>query len=61
MTAGLLMLVFGPAVWRRAVRLTRRSFEATSPMSLAEVHASRDQLRAEYAVKTRRLELGAGG
>ncbi|AXS41753.1 hypothetical protein [Breoghania sp. L-A4] len=57
LTAGLLMLLIGPAVWRRAVRLTRRAVEATTPMSLAEVHAARDQLRAEYAVETRRLEL----
>ncbi|WP_321333586.1 hypothetical protein [Breoghania sp.] len=61
LTAGLSMLVLGPALWRRAVRLTRRSFEATSPMTLAEARAARDQLRAEYAVKTRRLELGAEG
>ncbi len=57
LTAGLLVLLVGPAVWRRAVRLTRRAVEATTPMSLAEVHAARDQLRAEYAVETRRLEL----
>lgn len=57
LTAGLLVLLIGPAVWRRAVRLTRRAVEATTPMSLAEVHAARDQLRAEYAVETRRLEL----
>lgn len=61
LTAGLLMLVLGPALWRRAVRLTRRSVEATSPMTLSEARAARDQLRAEYAVKTRRLELGAEG
>ncbi|WP_321344957.1 hypothetical protein [Breoghania sp.] len=61
LTAGLAMLVLGPALWRRAVRLTRRSFEATSPITLSEARAARDQLRAEYAVKTRRLELGADG
>ena len=61
LTAGLVMLVLGPALWRRAVRLTRRSVEATSPMTLSEARAARDQLRAEYAVKTRRLELGAEG
>ena len=61
LTAGLLMLVLGPALWRRAVRLTRRSVEATSPMTLSEARAARDQMRAEYAVKTRRLELGAEG
>lgn len=57
LTAGLLVLLVGPAVWRRAVRLTRRAVEATTPMTLTEVRAARDQLRAEYAVATRRLEL----
>lgn len=57
LATGLLVLLIGPAVWRRAVRLTRRAVEATTPMSLAEVRAAHDQLRAEYAVETRRLEL----
>ena len=30
-------------------------------MTLSEARVARDQLRAEYAVKTRRLELGAEG
>lgn len=56
-TAGLLMLLIAPAFWRRTVRLTRRDIEATVPMSMVEARAARDQLRAEYAVETRRLEI----
>ena len=59
LTAGLLVLTVAPAIWRRAIRLTRARVEATVPMSLAEIQADKDQLRAEYAVATRRLELNA--
>ncbi|MEJ1160903.1 hypothetical protein [Prosthecomicrobium sp. N25] len=58
--AGLLALMVLPAIWRRAVRLTKRRIEASTPLSLAEIKASRDQLRAEFARETRRLELAAG-
>src|SRR5947209_639901 len=41
----------------RAVRLTQRRLEAMTPMSMAEIHADKDQLRAEFAMSTRRLEM----
>jgi chromosome segregation ATPase len=53
------MLVIGiiPMVHARAVRLTTRRLEALTPMSMAEIQADKDQLRAEYAMTTRRLEM----
>lgn len=58
--ATLLALVLMPAVWRRAVRLTRRQIEATTPLTRAEILADRDQIAAEYAVTIRRYEMGVG-
>ncbi|MFD2647254.1 hypothetical protein ACFSX5_05515 [Devosia albogilva] len=54
--AGLLALVVLPAVWKRAVRLTRRRIEAATPITLAEFRADKDQLRAEFALTIRKLE-----
>lgn len=58
--ATLLALLLMPAVWRRAVRLTRRQMEATTPLTRAEILADRDQIAAEYAVAIRRYEMGVG-
>ena len=55
--AGLLGLVLVPLVHNRAVRLTMKRIEAATPLSLAEIQADKDQLRAEFAMSTRRLEL----
>jgi chromosome segregation ATPase len=57
LVASLLGLVFIPLVHNRAVRLTKRRIEAATPMSMAEIQADKDQLRAEHAMSTRRLEL----
>jgi chromosome segregation ATPase len=54
--AVLSVLVVAPLVHGRAVRLTTRRLEATIPLSMAEVHADKDLLRAEFAMSTRRLE-----
>ncbi len=53
------MLIIGiiPVVHARAVRLTTRRLEAVTPMSMAEIQADKDQLRAEFAMSTRRLEM----
>lgn len=56
-TACLLALALAPALWRRAVRLTRREIEATMPISVSDIQADKDILRAEHAVELRRLEL----
>ncbi|MEX0627788.1 MAG: hypothetical protein WD230_04055, partial [Cucumibacter sp.] len=55
--AGLLGVMLVPSVWKRAVRLTRKRIEAATPMTLAEFRADKDQLRAEFAMSTRRLEM----
>ncbi|MBO0750258.1 MAG: hypothetical protein J2O44_07515 [Porphyrobacter sp.] len=57
LAASLLGLVIVPLVHNRAVRLTRRRLEATTPLSIAEIQADKDQLRAEFAISIRRLEL----
>jgi chromosome segregation ATPase len=57
LAASLLGLVFIPLVHGRAVRLTLRRLEAATPISMAEIQADKDQLRAEFAMSTRRLEL----
>lgn len=57
LSAGLLALMIMPAVWRRAVRLTTKRIEAATPMTMAEFRADKDQLRAEFALATRRLEM----
>ena len=57
LVAGLLALMIMPAVWRRAVRLTTKRIEAATPMTMAEFRADKDQLRAEFALSTRRLEM----
>lgn len=58
---GVLITVFvavllGPSVWRRAFFLARRQVQAELPITLAEIRADRDGLRAEYAVTISRLE-----
>ena len=56
LAAGLLTLLFLPAVWRRALRLSTRRLEMLLPLSVGEIVAERDQLRAGFAVERRRLE-----
>jgi len=56
LVGSLLFVGFIPMVHARAVRLTQRRLEAMTPMSMAEVNADKDQLRAEFAMSTRRLE-----
>jgi chromosome segregation ATPase len=57
--AAFLVSLIAPAVWRRAVVLTRRRLEASLPLTQAEIQADKDRVRAEYAMKTRRLEIVA--
>jgi chromosome segregation ATPase len=57
LAAALIGLVVVPLVHGRAVRLTMRRLEAATPLSMAEIQADKDQLRAEFAMSTRRLEM----
>src|SRR6202166_2372013 len=55
--ASLVALAIIPFVHARAVRLTMRRMEAATPLSMAEIQADKDQLRAEFAMSARRLEM----
>jgi chromosome segregation ATPase len=56
LVAGLIALAVAPAFWARAIRLSTRRLEMQLPLSPEEISASRDLLRAEFAVEYRRLE-----
>ena len=53
----LLGLMIVPLIHNRAVRFTTRRMEAATPLSMAEIQADKDQLRAEFAMSARRLEM----
>lgn len=53
----LLGLMIMPLVHNRAERLTIKRLEAATPLSMAEIQADKDQLRAEFAMTARRLEM----
>jgi len=53
----LLALMLAPPLWNRAVKLTTRKLEATMPMSLPDIQADKDQLRAEFAIELRKVEV----
>src|ERR1043166_2211171 len=55
LAASLLGLIIVPFVHGRAVRLTGRRLEAATPLSMTEIQADKDQLRAEFAMSTRQV------
>ncbi|HWK67319.1 MAG TPA: hypothetical protein VNS34_20520 [Rhizobiaceae bacterium] len=55
--AAFLAVMVAPAIWRRALVLTRRRMEASTPLSKAEIQADKDSMRAQFAMATRRLEM----
>ena len=57
LVASLLGLALISVVHQRAVRLTERQLTDLIPMSMAEILADKDHLRAEFAMSTRRLEM----
>jgi chromosome segregation ATPase len=57
LSATMLALMISPAIWGRAVELTRKQVESSVPLTLNEIQADKDQLRAEFAMSTRRLEM----
>jgi chromosome segregation ATPase len=61
LVATLLGLLFVPLVHNRAVRLTTKRLEASTPLSMVEIRADKDHLRAEFAMSTRRLEMTIEG
>jgi hypothetical protein len=54
--AGLIASLLAPSLYKRAARLTTRRIESTMPLTLAEIEADKDLLRASFAIKVRRLE-----
>jgi hypothetical protein len=61
LTASLIGVLVAPALWHRASRLSRKRLEQTLPVTLPEIQAAQDQLRASYAVRMRRLETALAG
>ncbi|MCF6321537.1 MAG: hypothetical protein L3J32_07180 [Rhizobiaceae bacterium] len=57
LAAALLALMISPVIWQRAISLTKRRIERSVPLTLNEIQADKDQLRAEFAMSTRRLEM----
>ena len=55
--AGLLVIGVIPLVHARAVRLTTRRLESLNPLSMVEIQADKDLLRAEFAMSIHRLEM----
>ncbi len=56
LAASLIGVLLAPSLWNRAARLTKKKLESTLPLTLSEIEAAQDQLRASYAVRLRRLE-----
>jgi len=56
LAAGLVTLMFLPAFWRRAMRLSLRRLNMLTPLSIEKMAAERDLLRGEFSVRYRRLE-----
>jgi tetratricopeptide (TPR) repeat protein len=56
LVAGLFMLMSLPAFWRRAKRLSMRRLRLLLPISMEEVVAERDLLRAGFALRELQLE-----
>ena len=54
--ASLIGVLLAPSLWSRATRLSKKRLESALPLTLAEIEAAQDQLRATYAVRVRRLE-----
>ena len=53
----LLMLMFIPLVHQRAVRLVKQQIVDATPLTVNEIQADKDHLRAEFAMSVRRLEI----
>lgn len=57
LAAALLALVMAPALWQRAVRLTRQRVIASVPLSMNEIEAEKDRMRAAFAMEVRQIEM----
>jgi chromosome segregation ATPase len=57
LVASLLAIILISFVHQRAVRLTQRRLADAIPVSMAEIQADKDHMRAEFALSARRLEM----
>jgi glycine/D-amino acid oxidase-like deaminating enzyme len=57
LVASLLAIILVSFVHQRAVRLTQRRLTDAIPVSMVEIQADKDHLRAEFALQSRRLEM----
>ena len=55
LVAGLVVLLFLPALWARASRLSMRRLQMLAPFTREEAIAQRDLLRADYAFRERKI------
>ena len=55
LVAGLFMLMFLPAFWRRAMRLSMRRLQMLAPLTREQAVAERDLLRADFALREQKL------
>jgi len=53
-----LTLAFLPLLRRSAVHSTKRELAAVSPLITGDIQAEKDQMRAEFVMSIRRLEIG---
>lgn len=57
LSASFIALLMVPAIHGRAVRLTERRLQTVTPLAAAEIQTKKDQLRAEFAMASRRVEV----
>ena len=54
--ASLIALFLAPPLWRKAVKVTTKKLLQQSPRVMSEGQADRDQMRAEFAITTAKME-----
>lgn len=57
LAAAVIAVALSPAIHRRAERLTERRLNKDLPLSVRELRAEKDHMRAQHAMATRALEL----
>lgn len=57
LVALLVVLLVAPTLFRRTARLVERRVRATAPLTMAEIRAEQDLIRADHAVELRKVEV----
>ncbi|TCT13393.1 hypothetical protein EDC22_101258 [Tepidamorphus gemmatus] len=57
LVALLVVLLIAPTLFRRTARLAERRVRATAPLTMAEIRAEQDLIRADHAVALRKVEI----